>query len=174
MALTRARPAAPRGHDPGVPPSGSPRPAARARLAALMPNRWSVAATPGTIFVILAFAVPMVMVLVQSFTNPSPSNYSIALGSGIFTRAIAATFEMAAVVTAVSLLIGYPYAYAMVRSGKVMRGFLLVALMISFWTSLLVRTFAWEVLLQNTGVINTALINLHIIKQPLSMMHTTF
>ena len=174
MALTRARTAERRGHDPGAPSSGPPPPAARARLAALMPNRWSVAATPGTIFVILAFAVPMVMVLVQSFTNPSPHNYSIALGSGIFQRAIVATFVMALVVTAISLVIGYPYAYAMVRSGQAMRGFLLVMLMISFWTSLLVRTFAWEVLLQDTGVINTALINLHIIKQPLSMMHTTF
>src|ERR1700760_966991 len=152
MALTRARTAAPRGHDPGVPPSAAPPPApprrratpagpprrgAGARLAALMPTRWSVAATPGTIFVILAFAVPMVMVLVQSFTNPSPHNYSIALGSGVFQRALVATFVMALVVTAISLVIGYPYAYAMVRSGQALRGFLLVMLMISFWTSLL-------------------------------------
>ena len=154
-----------------------PRPR-RARMAGLparlVPSGWTLASGPGVAFVLLAFVLPMVVVLWQSFTQPGVLNYTAAWDSGMFRRAIIATFEMAAVVTVISLVIGYPYAYAMARGGKALRGFLFAALMVSFWTSLLVRTFAWEILLDDTGLVNKALLNLHLISQPLAMMHTAF
>jgi putative spermidine/putrescine transport system permease protein len=154
-----------------------PRPR-RGRLAGLpatlVPDGWTLASAPGVAFVLLAFVLPMVVVLWQSFTQPGVSNYTAAWDSGMFRRAIVATFEMAAVVTVISLVIAYPYAYAMARGGKALRGFLFAALMVSFWTSLLVRTFAWEILLDDTGLVNKALLNLHLISQPLAMMHTAF
>jgi len=81
---------------------------------------------------------------------------------------------MALGVTVICLVVSYPYAYVLVRGGKLMRAILLGALMLSFWTSTLVRTYAWQILLNNTGLINRALINLGITQQPVQLIHTQF
>jgi putative spermidine/putrescine transport system permease protein len=64
---------------------------------------------------------------------------------------------MSLIVTAVTLLLGFPYAYLMTRVGTTWRGILIALVLLPFWTSLMARTFAWYVLLQDQGQINKAL-----------------
>lgn len=126
----------------------------------------------GSILLILGFGTPLLLVFLQSFTQPGPQNYSIALSDSQFIRSMVATGRLALEITLFSLLVGYPYAYVLAKAGGVLRTILFGALMVSFWTSLLVRTYAWQVLLNNTGLINKTLEALGIIQQPLPLIRT--
>lgn len=162
----------------GPPGAARPRPRRRPfprppRL--VRPDFFGALGLPGLVFVLLAFGVPIVVIVVKSLTDPSPSNYSAIFDSGIYRRSIWSTIEMALVVTGLSLLVAYPYAYAMARSGRVLRTVLLVALMLAFWTSLLVRTYSWQILLNDTGVVNEALTTwLGVLDEPIHMIRTRF
>ena len=81
---------------------------------------------------------------------------------------------MAAVSTLCCLLIGYPMAYAIARSGPSVRPLLLMLIVLPFWTSFLLRVYAWIGLLKNNGVINNVLLFLGVIRHPLHMMQTDF
>ncbi|MBF4769357.1 ABC transporter permease [Nocardioides agariphilus] len=135
---------------------------------------WTLLGTPAMLVVLVAFGVPLFMVVYKSATDPGLVNYTDVMGDPVFRKSLFKTIEIAVAATLAALLLGYPYAYVMARSGRWMRSFLLVALMVSFWTSLLIRTFAWQVLLQNTGVINTELKRLGLIDTPLPIIRNEF
>ena len=75
--------------------------------------------------------------------------------------------------TLVCLLVGYPMAYAIARSSKSMQNILLLIIILPFWTSFLLRVYALEGIIRETGLLNTALLWLGVIHQPLQIMHTT-
>jgi len=87
---------------------------------------------------------------------------------GILGRTIVA----AALCTLLCLLLGYPVAYAIARAGK-WKNLLLFLVVLPFWTSVLVRTFAMIFLLRDTGLINTALLSLGLIQKPLTLLYTS-
>ena len=93
------------------------------------------------------------------------------LGSSTYLRIFCNTFTVSAVVTMVSLLIGFPVAWTLVlmppRAAQLVFGILIL----SMWTNLLARTYAWMVLLQRTGVINKTLIGLGLIHEPLPLVN---
>ncbi|RDD62600.1 ABC transporter permease [Ferruginivarius sediminum] len=93
-----------------------------------------------------------------------------AIYRGLFGR----TLWMAFVITAASLLMGYPLAYLMVNGGKATRGVLLIFVLLPFWTSLLVRTSAWVVLLQQEGLVNQALQWIGAIDDPVQLIYNRF
>jgi putrescine transport system permease protein len=72
------------------------------------------------------------------------------------------------------LLIGYPMAYAIARAAPASRSVLLMLIVLPFWTSFLLRVYAWIGLLQNNGVINNVLLTLHVIEHPLALLQTDF
>lgn len=74
--------------------------------------------------------------------------------------------------TVISLLIGYPFAYFIARSPAAVRPVLLMLVMLPFWTSFLLRVYAWKGLLADYGVINNALIALGVTEQPIEMLYT--
>jgi putrescine transport system permease protein len=82
--------------------------------------------------------------------------------------------KVAAVSTVFCLLIGYPMAYAIARSGSAWRNVLLMLIILPFWTSFLLRVYAWIGLLKNNGVINNVLLSLGIIHEPLTLLQTDF
>jgi spermidine/putrescine transport system permease protein len=86
---------------------------------------------------------------------------------GILGRTVLA----ALVCTVLCLLLGYPVAYAIVRAGR-WKNPLLFLVVLPFWTSVLVRTFAMIFLLRDTGLINTALLSLGLIDKPLTLLYT--
>lgn len=81
------------------------------------------------------------------------------------------TFKISIIVTVLAILIGYPVSYMLSRLTTKWAAIGLGLVIIPFWTSLLVRTYTWMLLLQRNGVINDALIDLGIIEEPLVLMH---
>ncbi len=99
---------------------------------------------------------------------PAPTNQAIYVD--IFAR----TLWMATVITGAALLMGYPLAFLMTTGHKVTRGVLLLFVLLPFWTSLLVRTSAWVVLLQQEGLINQAIQFAGLSGAPLQLIYNRF
>jgi putative spermidine/putrescine transport system permease protein len=147
MAVTAARPGSARG-------SGSGR-----ALSRLRPDRWSVLVLPALALLLITFAYPVFDILRRSFTEPVAGleNYRMFFETPAYVTILRRTFVTAAIVTVVSLVLGYPYAYLMTIVRPRWRLVLLAVVLVPFWTSLMVRTYAWIVLLQDTGVVNDVL-----------------
>jgi putative spermidine/putrescine transport system permease protein len=138
-------------------------------------NRWLVLALPPLVFLGVVFLYPLYLLLKQSFTEPTfgLSNYETFFGTGVYVTVLIRTLTISLVVTAICVLLGYPYAYLMAQSTPTWRRILIFLVLMPLWTSMLIRTYAWTVLLQDTGVINKALIGLGIIDSPLHLIRTT-
>jgi putative spermidine/putrescine transport system permease protein len=123
---------------------------------------------------VLVFAVPLLRVLVLSVTDPALSlaHYRRIFTTPLYLSVLATTFRTSLIVTAVCLVLGYPLAYVMARRGGRLAVALLVALGISFWTSFLVRTYAWMVILGAKGPV-AALAHLAGFAPP-QLLFTTF
>jgi len=132
---------------------------------------WISVGLLGLLFVVLALILPLAVVVQRSF-DAGFDNFADALESASFIRSLGNTATLAVTVTITSAVIGYPFAYAMARSGKMLSRILMTALMLSFWTSLLVRSYAWQVLLNDTGLINKLLQASGIIDEPLQLIRT--
>jgi spermidine/putrescine transport system permease protein len=76
------------------------------------------------------------------------------------------------VTTAICLVAGYPVAYLIGRADERWRNLLLMAVMVPFWTSFLIRTYAWVTILKSEGLLNSLLLQLQLISQPLEMLYT--
>lgn len=125
------------------------------------------------LFLAGAFLVPLVLMVITSFTEPSPQNYAEMLDSPLYLRSLLTTLKIAVIVTVVALLLGYPVAYVMHHGGPRWRSVLLVLVLLPFMSSLLVRTFAWTAILGDAGVINRGLQALHLRDTPLPLMGNT-
>ena len=101
------------------------------------------------------------------------SNYERFFAEEAYVRVLLNTFWIAVLATVACLVIGYPFAYLMTIVPGRCAGLLLIAVLLPFWSSLLVRTFAWQVLLRDTGVINRFLLDLGLIYEPLTLIRTT-
>lgn len=135
-------------------------------------RRWWVSVgLLGLLFVLLALVVPLAIV-VQRSLDAGFGNFADALGSASFIRSLGNTAQLAIATTLCCAVIGYPYAYAMARSGRAMSRILMTALMLSFWTSLLVRSYAWQVILNDTGLVNELLQAIGLIDEPLQLIRT--
>ncbi len=100
------------------------------------------------------------------------ANYARILQEPLFLLVLWRTFEIAFVVTALGLLLGYPVALAMSRVSGRTAMLVAACVLIPLWTSVLVRSYAWIVLLQRYGVVNNALIETGLIETPLQLLYT--
>lgn len=127
---------------------------------------------PALIFLLLFFLYPLLLMLQRSISEPSWGlhNFVRIANSSTYLRVLLNTLRMALAVTFFCLLLGYPYAYLMTLATPRWAGLLLIAVLIPFWSSILVRTYAWTVLLQDSGVINSLLLELGVIASPLRLM----
>ena len=127
---------------------------------------------PALLLIVVAFTYPVFWLLLRSFSDPSwgMQNYQVALGKGIYLKVLWNTISIAGTTTFFCLLIGYPVAYSMVHSSVLTRKLLIYVVLIPFWTSILVRTFAWIVLLQRNGLINDILLGIGVLQEPLDMI----
>jgi putrescine transport system permease protein len=159
-------------------------------------GRWTVMTVPW-LWLLLFFLIPFVIVLKISFaettlTQPpySPllewggriyptirlhtANYLRLAADSLYLAAFLNSLKVAAISTVLCLLVAYPMAYGIARTGKSWRNVLLLMVMLPFWTSFLLRVYAWMGLLRNNGLINNALMTLGIIHEPIVMMQTDF
>ena len=136
--------------------AGSERPAFLSRFQ-LRGAVWLAA--PAVLVLVIALAYPLAIVVVRSFTDPAPGidNYVWFFQSAVNRTVLQRTFVVAAWVTLVSLICAYPYAYAMTIVGRHVRLALILCVLVPFWLSGVVRTLAWVILLQDSGVINSML-----------------
>jgi spermidine/putrescine transport system permease protein len=91
----------------------------------------------------------------------------------LYLEVLQRTFLWSVACTAICLVLGYPVAYVIVRSGR-WRNLLLFLVVLPFWTSFLVRTFAMIFLMRDTGLINNWLLKLGVISEPLTILYTPF
>ncbi len=92
----------------------------------------------------------------------------------IYLKLYGKTLWMALIITLLTLILGYPLAFHMAHSSTSRANFLMVFVLLPFWTSLLVRTTSWIALLQTNGVVNSTLIALGLTRDPLELLYTQF
>jgi putrescine transport system permease protein len=102
------------------------------------------------------------------------SAYSFLFTDSLYVSSYLYSVKVAAISTLLCLLIGYPMAYAIAHSSPASRSVLLMLIVLPFWTSFLLRVYAWIGLLKNNGVINNVLMSLGVIHHPLVMLQTDF
>lgn len=100
--------------------------------------------------------------------------YQFLFTDALYVSSYLYSLKVAAVSTLCCLGLGYPMAYAIARAGPTTRPMLLMLIVLPFWTSFLLRVYAWIGLLNNNGVINDVLLYLGVIRQPLVLLQTDF
>lgn len=100
------------------------------------------------------------------------SNYLLLWEDSLYLRSYLNSLKIAAISTAITLLVGYPIAYGMARAPQAWRLPLLMLVILPFWTSFLIRVYAWIGILKDEGLLNLLLMNLGLIDQPLIILNT--
>jgi spermidine/putrescine transport system permease protein len=136
---------------------------------------------PSLFWLIVFFAIPLIIVFVYSFLKRGPygqvvwefnlNNYA-RFFDPLYLKIFARSFKIAAITTAVSLLLGYPMAYWIATRPPKWRNILLLLLMIPYWTNFLVRTYAWILILRDSGLLNSLLMGWGLIAEPLPLFGT--
>ncbi len=119
-------------------------------------NRYLLMLVPAMILLCVFFAWPLVGMVGRSFyaNEVTLRNYAEIFSDPIYFYVIWLTFRMAAVVTVICIVIGYPVAYVLAHASRRVMGLLLIAVILPYFTSAIVRTYAWMVLLGREGLIN--------------------
>src|SRR5262249_34677013 len=149
---------------------------------------------PFFIFSFLFFVLPLCLVIVYSLLAAGPyGGIEWKFDPGAYMRLFyeqdfdghlvfnpsyliifARSLWLAAVCTVLCLAAGFPIAYYMAPRNEKSRDWWILLITIPFWTNLLVRTYAWMLILRNEGLVNTALLDLHIISEPLPLLYNSF
>jgi putrescine transport system permease protein len=160
-----------------------------ARLAAIAPYFWMV------LFFLVPFAFVLKISLSQTaISQPpyspvfdfdaglaaleaavaslSPDNFHLLLSDDLYVLSYLRSLVVAAVSTAILLVIGYPIAYGMARLPKRWQAIAMMLVIVPFWTSFLIRIYAWINILQHDGLLNQILLALHVVSTPVVWLST--
>lgn len=100
------------------------------------------------------------------------SHYAFLLTDSLYFATYVNSVVVAAISTLLCLLLGYPMAYYIARSNPATRNILMMAVMLPFWTSFLIRVYAWIGILKNNGLLNNFLMSIGLIHSPIELYHT--
>jgi putative spermidine/putrescine transport system permease protein len=133
-------------------------------------------ALPALLVILLLVVLPVGWLAWQSvYQNGfTLENYRRIWSEDIYWRSFGLTFQISVLVTVLALLLGYPIAYAASIAPRKWGIIILALVVLPFWTSVLVRAYAWLALLQRTGVINQLLRQIGVIDEPLALVHNSF
>lgn len=151
----------------------------RLRLLADL-NRWPwvkilLFLLPGLCLLLVYLVIPLVMLVVMSFYRStlfgiepdfSWNNYLHFTRNAIFPYLLVRSIRIAVMVTAISLLVSYPFAYFLARTTRRYKTALLILVMVPFWTSYLIRTMSWLPILGIKGLVNYSLMSLQLVSSP--------
>lgn len=154
-----------------------------ARFVIAVPYIWLALffLTPFLIVLAISFATPTDLVPPFSFTafaegtinlGEAITKYAFIFGDDLYAAAYLSSLRIAAISTFLTLLIGYPLAYGIARAPDRWRSPLLMLVILPFWTSFLIRIYAWIGILGETGLLNQVLRGIGLIDQPLSLLGT--
>ena len=163
---------------PGVSALGNPRGPIADRVAA------GIFLLPGVVWLVVLFLLPLGIMAVISLgavdpgghvtlTSPSLDNYGQAFRPE-YLPAFIRSLYYAGAATVLSLAIGYPVAYWISRHGGRRKILLLILVMLPFWTSWLIRTYAWMIILRDNGIVNSLLVDTGVIDDPIPILNTDF
>ena len=129
--------------------------------------------SPALALLTVFFVAPVLGLLLRSVLEPQPGlqNYVEVFGSTTYLRVFVNTFTVATIVTAVTLLLAFPVAWFLAVAPRRWASLLFAVILLSMWTNLLTRTYAWMVLLQRTGIINKMLMGWGLIASPLPLIN---
>lgn len=155
--------------------------------------RWAVISVP-YLWLLVFFAIPFLIVLKISFSklaiamppytpvleyvdNALSLKLNLSNYIGLFTdsqyvQAYLSSIKIAAISTLLTLLIGYPMAYAIARMSPSARNVAMMLVILPSWTSFLIRVYAWIGILKPNGLLNDVLLKLHLISEPLQISNT--
>ena len=138
--------------------------------------------TPVTFWLLLFLFIPLLLILVVSFMKRGTyggiewtftlENYA-RFFDPLYLNIIYTSVTIALITTVVCLVFGYPFAYIIARAPIKHRTLLLFLIIIPFWTNSLIRTYAWIILLRTEGVINTILLKIGLIAEPLTLLYNS-
>ena len=166
-------------------------------LGRLDPRSRGLVVTLPYLWLLIFFAIPFLIVLKISFADQliaqppysalyeitkdgylsfklNLNNYGYLFNDALYWKAYLNSMKIAFFSALIALFIGYPMAYGMARSDRTWRKVLLMLVILPFWTSFLLRVYAWIGLLNNSGIINNILMGLGVIDHPIVMMKTDF
>lgn len=151
----------------------------RRRWGRARAGRWSPLAAallllPLVVLLGAGFFYPLIKLLAGSLWTPAFSfeHYERLLAEPLYLLILRRTLWIALIVSAMALLLGYPVALLMARLGGWQAALIAGCVLIPLWTSALVRSYAWVVLLQRNGIVNDVLRRLGLIEQPIQMIYT--
>jgi len=152
---------------PGRDTPGAPRP------HRYWQSRQGMALIATLAFFLAVYLYPLSRLLVWSFFSPgfTLEHYAKLFGEPAYLKAFRNTVEISFWVTVFSLVLGYPLAYLMTTVTPRVRAVLIVLVLVPFWTSVLVRTFAWMVILGKRGLINQILVGWGVVDQPVALIY---
>ncbi len=135
---------------------------------------------PVTLIMILLVAVPLIYVAVMSFCSIdeyynviprfTPENY-VRLMDADYLKIYARSVVIALITTVLCILIGYPFSYVIARTESRRKKILYMLVIIPFWTNSLIRIYGWRSFLGTSGWLNTMLVSLHIVSEPVEMLY---
>jgi len=132
-------------------------------------------ASPAILLVMVILVIPVGWLFYVSFIGADGSysleNYERMIERKSYARIFYTTFQVSILTTALCIVIGYPLAYFMSQLPSKWANLCLITVLLPFWTSLLVRTYAWLVLLQKSGLVNQWGMSLGIWEEPIKMVH---
>jgi ABC-type spermidine/putrescine transport system permease subunit I len=130
---------------------------------------------PLVLYLLVFYALPLTAMLLRSVDDPTWTleNYRRLLGDTVFLHVFWMTLRTALLVTIGCLLLGYPVALALSRLAPGAASVVLIIVLMPFWTSVLVRSYAWMVLLGRKGLVNETLIAAGLIDAPLKLLNTS-
>jgi putative spermidine/putrescine transport system permease protein len=132
-------------------------------------------ALPLLLFLAICYFWPVGVMLGTSIADPQPGfdNFRQMARSGLYLRVFLNTFGLAATVTAATLVVAYPVAWYLTIAGERQRRWLIFLILVPSWTSILVRSYGWLVLLGRQGVVNGLLTGMGLAAHPLPLMFNT-
>jgi putative spermidine/putrescine transport system permease protein/spermidine/putrescine transport system permease protein len=132
---------------------------------------------PYLFLIFFLIIIPVGWLFYMSFIGRDGSysfeNYQRMVTQKSYIRIFLTTFKISFLTTLICALLGYPLTYFMSQLSRKWAGICMIGVLIPFWTSLLVRTYAWLVLLQRKGLINNIAIDLGFISEPIKFVHNT-
>lgn len=129
---------------------------------------------PGFLYILIFFLIPLGALVGTSFEAKDGSfsfeHYAKLWEEPAYAKLLIKTLSVSLTVTLLSLILGYPIGYAIARSNGWVKALLLIALLMPFWTNLLVRAYGWIVILHSNGLVNSSLMRAGLIHSPLPLL----
>ena len=131
---------------------------------------------PALVLMLVFYIYPLLDVFRLSFTEPviGLHNYQELVDRSLLHRIFWTTLKVCVITTIITVVFGYVLAYAMTIVGSKQRTWMMFCVLLTFWLSVLVRAFAWVMLLRDEGIVNQTLLSIGIIDQPIHLVRNLF